>query len=101
MCWTPLTSSCHSAFIARHVAVHVGCRRRERGVHSWNKNKQQHGTCQITKNILSEFKEKQGGGGKGEKQEVEELGNEVRRQERKRGGKKEMRGDGGEEEKRI
>lgn len=57
--------------------------------------------CQITKNILLEFKEKHGGGGKGEKQEVEELGNEVRRQERKIGGKKEMRGDGGEEEKRI
>lgn len=38
--------------------------------------------CQITKNILLEFKETQGGGGKGEKQEVEELGNEVRRQER-------------------
>lgn len=35
VCWTRLTASCQSAFVARHVAVHVGRRCRDRGIHSW------------------------------------------------------------------
>lgn len=36
---TSLTSSYQSAFVARHVAVHVGCRRRHGRIYSWGRKK--------------------------------------------------------------